>query len=187
MREYQEWEDEDHLTRDNKVKVASGARAAPKMPDMKLRLPKHTTGENEARASSPGRPLFKQLRVQTYSNKSLNRLGRLRVRPPPQEQNCLSSGALNGSRPQSLDASQPTSGARGPAAQRLRPKGAPSSPLSVKSRGRSGTGQQITIGSRISTAEVRPPVSPHQQEHQVIQAHGNHQMEGAGRNEATKR
>ena len=92
-----------------------------------------------------------------------------------------------GADPQSLDASQPTSEARGPAAQRLRPKGAPPSPWSVTSRGRSGTGQQITIGSRISTAEVRLPVSPHQQEHQVIQAHGNHQMEGAGRNEATKR
>lgn len=81
MREYQEWEDEDH------VGVAGGARAAPKMPDMKLRLPKHATGENEAQASSPGRPLFKQLRVQTYSNKSLQRLDQLRVRPPPQEQN----------------------------------------------------------------------------------------------------
>ena len=80
MREYQEWEDEDH------VGVAGGARAAPKMPDMKLRLLKHVTGENEAQASSPGRPLFKQLRVQTYSNKSLQRLGQLRVRPPPQEQ-----------------------------------------------------------------------------------------------------
>jgi hypothetical protein len=81
MREYQEWEDEDH------VGVAGGARAVPKMPDMKLRLPKHGTGENEAQASSPGRPLFKQLRVQTYSNKSLQRLGQLRVQPAPQEQN----------------------------------------------------------------------------------------------------
>ena len=79
MREYQEWENEGH------VGAAGGGRAAPKMPDMKLRLPKHAAGENEAQASSPGQPLFKQLRVQTYSNKSLQRLGQLRVRPPPQE------------------------------------------------------------------------------------------------------
>lgn len=181
MREYQEWEDEDHVGK------ASGVRAAPKMPDMKLRLPKHASGDNEERATSPGQPLFKQLRVQTYSNKSLQRLGQLRVRPPTQQQNCLSNGALNGSQLQSLEASQPTSGARGPAAQRLRPKGAPPSPWSVTSCGRSGTGQQVTIGSHVSAAEVRLPVSPYQQERQVIQAHDNNQIEGTGRNRPTKR
>ena len=181
MREYQEWEDEDHGGE------ANGARAAPTVPDMKLRLPKRANREDEERASSPSQPLFKQLRVQTYSNKSLQRLGQLRVRPPTQEQNCLSNGALIGSQPQSLEASQLTSGARGPTAQRLRPKGAPSSPWSVTSRGRGGTGQQITIGSHMSTAEVRPPASSQQQERQVAQAHGNHQTEGTGRNRATTR
>ena len=160
---------------------------------MKLQLPKCATGEDEARCPSPGQPVFKQLRVQTYSNKSLQRLGQLRVRPPPQELNCLSSGALNGSRPQSLDASQPMPGqydyhgARGPAAPRLRPKGPPASPWSGTSRGRSGTSQHITIGSHQSTAEVRPPVPPPQQERQAVYAHGNHQTGGAGRDEATKR